>query len=688
MLIDFSTEIMLNFNSKEYYRVLVLLVNCYPEELTALAKAASAIALVRLGRLRGAVHFLIQAIEAAPNPSDRKLYMFVLKTILEDNGRRSPKFLKIVNDTIATDEDRKIIGSWMGYFYNLPPPQPLLAQVQRYETAGGLITPNSFCAAVKRDTSNTRLVDEKTLPYRIFDLIEEFGPWDVTNSLIKSHYNHNTKIRRLIELSSSLLTLEEDMTGALDFSAISCVRATLAMIYFLKHDYQKACLWCDEYFSLSDHLRLVLSPDNMSGVATKDIVTVLMIMTNCIELGILADIPLLETLLSRLLDPKTSMIELRREENSTDGESITDLGSSDLCERHVWNSLSTQEESPHVLSFSMRKSQFFSCCGHLHRQIAAKKATPVNISIDCEKQLLGKCYDFNECIETARLYILAAACHPLDDPLLYRMYDRVIWALCLAGGIHTRVVSMFLTARNKAQYAATFVPAIREQPFDNKTYLVGHSPGMPHRPKLAPLSSFSSRSYSFVNLHRLQGRPVSLAEPCGPYRPQAVIRRGNSKKNQSNWFSDNKHDSVFSGAVISPWPDFKDLHETLYEMYQFITMTHRFARNKLIFDDLDPVFLSPSVFEHNLGNEGTTIFLANQYFPGVKKFKASSGLFIEPELRPRIKLLPEIVERHFALSKDLARLWGTSYLQHHSDIPWWATDVLTWAGMDLGIFRR
>lgn len=117
-------------------------------------------------------------------------------------------------------------------------------------------------------------------------------------------------------------------------------------------------------------------------------------------------------------------------------------------------------------------------------------------------------------------------------------------------------------------------------------------------------------------------------------------------------------------------------------------MTHRFARNKLIFDDLDPVFLSPSVFEHNLGNEGTTIFLANQYFPGVKKFKASSGLFIEPELRPRIKLLPEIVERHFALSKDLARLWGTSYLQHHSDIPWWATDVLTWAGMDLGIFRR
>lgn len=291
MLIDFSTEIMLNFNSKEYYRVLVLLVNCYPEELTALAKAASAIALVRLGRLRGAVHFLIQAIEAAPNPSDRKLYMFVLKTVLEDNGRRSPKFLKIVNDTIATDEDRKIIGSWMGYFYNLPPPQPLLAQVQRYETAGGLITPNSFCAAVKRDTSNTRLVDEKTLPYRIFDLIEEFGPWDVTTSLIKSHYNHNTKIRRLIELSSSLLTLEEDMTGTLDFSAISCVRATLAMIYFFKHDYQKACLWCDEFFSLSDHLRLVLSPDNMSGVATKDIVTVLMIMTNCIELGILADIP-------------------------------------------------------------------------------------------------------------------------------------------------------------------------------------------------------------------------------------------------------------------------------------------------------------------------------------------------------------------------------------------------------------
>lgn len=103
-----------------------------------------------------------------------------------------------------------------------------------------------------------------------------------------------------------------------------------------------------------------------------------------------------------------------------------------------------------------RRSSLLLACGHCCRALAHKSGVAVTSS---ESLFTAVRYERQVMLEAARKYALAAAQHPCDDPGYFRMYERIVWALLLAGGVDLCVLGLFVAARNHYAHEAFYVYA-------------------------------------------------------------------------------------------------------------------------------------------------------------------------------------------------------------------------------------
>jgi len=92
---------------------------------------------------------------------------------------------------------------------------------------------------------------------------------------------------------------------------------------------------------------------------------------------------------------------------------------------------------------SLRRSHYFFACGNVYRLLFLQSSDIAILAYTVK----FRSHSSNYLIEAARKFIVGVAGHPLDDPLLYKKYDQVLWCLLLSGGIDMEVIWVFLSAR-------------------------------------------------------------------------------------------------------------------------------------------------------------------------------------------------------------------------------------------------
>lgn len=705
---SFSKEILHHFHKDEFYHVLILFLNSSPDSLSPMANVAVASSLAKLGRGKGCLQLLVQLADTAPEPSVRKLYLYALYRFLEEHGQRDTGFAFEVENGVLEAESFKYVPLLKGVFFCSHRYQSLYDQVQKYAEAGGVIPPCSFSAAVVRDdVISEKMKDLKKHPERIFEAIEEFGPWHSLAHIITSYYRENgTAVDRLERSAGS--TKEIESVGLLGIGEFACVRASLSVIYFLSGNYMNSFTWCSRFFAATKRARRFSNSEGITGLSDKDLVTMSMVLVNCLERGLDVNISTLERILAQLIDSnsraKSKSRKKKSDKSSKKEESpkekiiryVTGSVFFDDPELHEMASLDNPllllKESPQSFPMPMRQSQFFQCCGHLYRQMAAKSSVVIQVHTkESKKPLKARMYDFELSIEAARLYILAAACHPLDDSLLFRLYDRILWVLFLAGGMHARLIWLFLHARNSSSYSANFVPALRRRP-QSALYPENGNQNGNQRPQSAVVESIERKESKDSFLRRIHSKSspnicnlVKNYECLGfqrgvlprPVCPSRSLQKPISKASE-------EAAKTCSGAALSPWPDFQKQDETLHHLWNFVSSVHEAVEEApeiYSYNSLDSLYLSPSIFEYQEEGEQTRIFMAREYFAGQKRFKTKDGFRVNPELRSKLKCPSSTLNERYDLSKELARLWGNLYRLKHGDVPDWASEVMKWADL-------
>lgn len=684
-----STDILHHFYKDNHYRVLVLFLNSSPESLSPMANVALASSLARLGRPKGAVHFMVQLADSAELPSDRKLYLYALYRCLEENGGRLAEFAAQVENGILQEEAIEYVPRLEGVFFSPPPYLSMYEQVLKYEEAGGFTPLDCFSAAVKRDYDNSkRVADLVACPSKIFPAIDEFGPWYVLqNAIINQFKRSRSAMEKLILLAGpGFLGENQELSGVVQ---IASARAAAAVINFITGDYLTAFLWIPRYFAAVDLVRHHSLPSGIIGVTPRDVTTMAIIMANCIERGIQANPGTLERIYTRLVHPdagldidEASFWASEIESGETSCLTLIQLETLSLLSKEYGykNPLLSQRASMMDYSLSLRKSQVFLCCGHLRRQLAANNGVRVLIALESGQEITAKRYSPTECFEAARLYILAAANHPLDDPHLYRLYDRIIWVLGLAGGIHAKTLWLFLHARNWVYYAGNFVPASNRAGKRPSGSLLGRRGTLSRRPKsegsitssVRPQSRRSNSSDGLYSLRRIKTIDYREYIPIAPdFQPVKKCKEEESVGQGC------------SGAILSPWPHYKNLEQTLYMLHQFVNAIYDSVNESdgfISFDQYETPFLSPSIYEYSPDGKTPCIYMLGEYLPNQTKLVSTADFHVSPELRPQIKLLTPTIEEQYNLSKQLVQLWAGEHLSQHEFVPEWSKDVLQWAG--------
>lgn len=683
-----SAEILLHHAAQNHIRVLIVFLNSSPASLTPQANIALASSLAFLGRSNGAVHHLVQLADSTPLVLDRKLYLYALYRCLEENGQRNPAFAHEVEMGILQHDALVFVPRLDGFLFGPSRALSLHQQVVQYEEAGGMIAPTSFAAAVKRDWVNgTYLKFLGTDPSSILEAIDEFGPWHEVLLALSVQFSKNKSLMdKLVQGSSNELPRGQ---GLLELARMASFRTATAISSFLQGDYVAAFDWTSRYFAVADEARRFIFPDGIRALTTRDILTMAMLITNCLERGVVLDISTVERIYTRLANPEAELHDDETETWRMRRPGSRESAASDFFQCSLaWSERQLGEENlllnKEVMNQSllqpMRKSQYFLCCGHLRRHMAAFGASERKITLLSGESIKVRAYSARDCSLAARLYIIAAACHPMDDPQLYRLYDRAVWALCLSGGIHARALWLFLHARHRASFTANFAPAIRRLPITKRPS--GWSKAkLRRRPR-----SESSLLKAPNHVTSVQSRATMLhqdnTEGTSLKRPQTVVDL-QALNLESRGNMANGSDIKFSGSDLSDWPHFENQMEALYQMQMFVESIHEAVEDNpdgLNFDQSDVTFLSPLVLEHQIDGEHPVLYLAGEYLPNRADFNQEGGIFVTPELKSQIKLLQSAVEEQFALSKELVNAWAAAYTQINGSTPDWTADVLEWSG--------
>lgn len=683
-----SAEILLQHAAQNHIRVLIVFLNSSPASLTPQANIALASSLAFLGRSNGAVHHLVQLADSSPLVLDRKLYLYALYRCLEENGQRNPAFAHEVEMGILQHDALVFVPRLDGFLFGPSRALSLHQQVVQYEEAGGMIAPTSFAAAVKRDWVNgTYLKFLGTDPSSILEAIDEFGPWHEVLLALSVQFSKNKSLMdKLVQGSSNELPRGQ---GLLELARMASFRTATAISSFLQGDYVAAFDWTSRYFAVADEARRFIFPDGIRALTTRDILTMAMLITNCLERGVVLDISTVERIYTRLANPEAELHDDETETWRMRRPGSRESAASDFFQCSLaWSERQLGEENlllnKEVMNQSllqpMRKSQYFLCCGHLRRHMAAFGASERKITLLSGESIKARAYSARDCSLAARLYIIAAACHPMDDPQLHRLYDRAVWALCLSGGIHARALWLFLHARHRASFTANFAPAIRRLPITKKPN--GWSKAkLRRRPRsesslLAAPNHVTSVQSRATTLHQDNTEGTSLK------RPQTVVDlRALNLESRGNMA--NGPEIIFSGSDLSEWPHFENQMEALYQMQMFVESIHEAVEDNpegLNFDQSDVTFLSPLVLENQIDGENPVLYLAGEYLPNRADFNQEGGIFVSPELKSQIKLLQSAVEEQFALSKELVNAWAAAYTQINGSTPDWTADVLEWSG--------
>lgn len=683
-----STEILLHHTAHNHNRVLIVFLNSSPASLTPQANIALASSLAYLGRSSGAVHHLVQLADSSALVLDRKLYLYALYRCLEENGQRNPAFAHEVEKGILQHNALVFVPRLDGYFFGPSRALSLYQQVVQYEEAGGMIAPTSFAAAVKRDWVNgTHLKFLGTDPSTILEAVDEFGPWhEVLLSMSAQFSRNKTLMNKLVQGSSNELPRGQ---GLLELARMASFRAATAISNFLQGDYIVAFDWTSRYFAVADEARRFIFPDGIRALTTRDILTMAMLITNCLERGVVLDVSTIERIYTRLANPEAELHDdetetwrMRRPGSRESAASDFFQCSLSWSERQLGeeNLLLNKEVMKQSLMQPMRKSQYFLCCGHLRRHMAALGASERKITLLSGESIKARAYSARDCALAARLYIIAAACHPLDDPQLYRLYDRAVWALCMSGGIHARALWLFLHSRHRASFTANFTPAIWRLPSTKKS-----SSWSKAKLKRRPRSESSAlRAPNYIpsvqsrasTLHQDKTEGTSLKRPQTVADLQALNSEPDTKVA-------NGPEIMFSGADLSDWPHFENQRQALYQMQMFVESIHEAVEDNpdgLNFDQTDVTFLSPLVLEHQIDGDHPVLYLAGEYLPNRADYNQESGIFVSPEIKSQIKLLQFAVAEQVALSKELVNAWAAAYTQINGSTPDWTAEVLEWSG--------
>lgn len=421
-------------------------------------------ALALLGRTEAAVRFLGVAIEEEPDPASRQILLCALSQVCQISGQN----FQAPAREAATE---RILGDFRASANaDLPSRLPSVApyeQVKAYRNAGGKVAPYSYSASCQRDRYWATQLEAggQNMETLLIEAVEEFGPWReiarAASGKAGRAWGHRAEELCDQELGriacsapkesswmaheiyeSATYSLPAPPLPVVDLLRLIRAKCALAVAKFLGGSPRLSLGLCCEFFSAVDTFRSqVPRLAELTGVLPSDIVTVAMLAVDCLEQGAndgtVTDVPDLEPhltpeeLLTRLVNPKTPFTSL--------DSALPSLGYPTAS-----------------LAFPLRKSHYFLCCGHIYRRLAEKSATEVQI-----EGTSAKIFTQETAIEMARKYIMAAACHPLDDPDLARLYDRVLWSLLLAGGISTKVLWLFFMLRNQAAVNSGLVPVTR-----------------------------------------------------------------------------------------------------------------------------------------------------------------------------------------------------------------------------------
>lgn len=673
-----SAEIVNFHAAAKHYHVLLVFLNSSPASLSTQANIALASSLAFLGRSQGAAHLLAQLADASLL-LDRKLYLYALHRCLDENGHRNEALAHEVEAGVLKHEAIVYVPRLDGVLFAPSRKQSLYEQVSAWEEAGGLVEPTSFAATVKRDQELARGLENLEInPERAFEAIEEFGPWLEVLAAVNGLFRRNKLLLKSLARDSS--SRHPGGLGILELARNASFKAALAVASFFKGDYIAAFDWTSLYFAATDDVRRCTLPNLLKALNPRDIITMTMLVTNCLERGVVLDLPTIERIFTRLVNPG---VELQNSELDVWRQRMP--GSTEQAEVDVflcslaWVEWQANEAKlllgPEALYNSLvqptRRSQYFLCCGHLRRQMAVLEATSKSIKLSSGSTIEVHSYNPSNCIQAARMYIIAAASHPPDDPFAFRLYDRVIWSLCLAGGIHARTLWLFLHLRHREMYTGNFVPAVRRLPESSKRTQSSRS-GLKRLSK--PTESLPS--FDTPRSQQKSNEGTSISRPRTATSHQAFDYQEAEPFDSSGMF--------YSGAALSDWPDFTNLMDALYHVQMFVESIHEAVEEHpggFTFDQVDATFLSALVFEHQADSE-SRLYMAGEYLPKKMKFKQENGLFVSPELKSQIKLLQPAIEEQYKISKELVEVWAKAYGQSQKSIPNWASEVFYWAGVN------
>lgn len=420
-----------------------------PSNLDPSAHVAVACALSKLGRFSGALHLLIELVENTFNAADRQDYLEALARFLHHNGRDArPCFLEAVSLSLLQRAPEP-----NGCSLDFTPTEPLalVEQVSLFELCGGSVPWWLYAGACKRDLEWSRHLGQTTrFPAGILlDAIDEFGPWVESSVLVTDRFLGNSEaLSRLSEWGLSSCGYEFPRTHrvknngfvALALSALNT--GSVAAVHFLCGEYTAALHLVRRYLGLLDRVRPHMTAAPLKGIVAKDVATVAMVGILSLERSRDLDTDLAAVLLDRLVDP----------------DALSTPPSRDSCQSAPPALRPLPPPVPPLHGVPpLRKSQYFLCCGHALRHAALADASQVTVAAPPPSFSLVK-YPHEPLVEAARKYILAACCHPDDDPQIAVLFDRVLWCLLLAGGIHARALWHFFLARNYAVESTFFAP--------------------------------------------------------------------------------------------------------------------------------------------------------------------------------------------------------------------------------------
>lgn len=423
------SEEILFYHERESWHQVLLCHQAAPKEITPVAQIAVAASFAKLARLQAAKQLLASLVEEELRPQTRQLFLVCLGNCLQENGQDgSPCFVEAATFKkfeLAPDPDPETLAR----FSFEPVVLDSAREVALYERSGGSVASGLYGASVERSAQwARRLEGHAKFPAADFvAAVGEFGGWQPVAEMVQSKFRQNREaLQKLMhycfansayEMPTKGRTKTDGVVGA----ALKAVGVgSLAAVQFLCGDFAAAALLARRYLRQVYQARRAAGHVLLKGTATTDVATVVMV-------GILS---------MESLPP-------RKDERALEA-------TNEFLDRLLDSSVLSGP-----FAYPLQKSQYFLCCGHVLRQLSSRETELLKVT---NMAILIEKHAFEPMLEVSRKYILASCCHPHDDPNITAIYDRVLWALFLAGGVHARAVWLFFLARHHAAEAAFYGP--------------------------------------------------------------------------------------------------------------------------------------------------------------------------------------------------------------------------------------